>query len=58
MPFVFSSYDVLGTFGVLDRLLLEPFCEVGPEEPDLADDPTAIAEAYPLELDIVDFTGG
>ena len=58
VPFVFDDYEVLGTFGDLERLLPEPVGEVGPEEPDLLDEPETIDDAYPLELDIVEFGAG
>ena len=58
VPFVFDDYEMLGTFGDLERLLPEPFGEVGPEEPDLLDEPETIDDAYPLELDIVEFGAG
>jgi hypothetical protein len=58
VPFVFDRYERLGSFESLDTLLPEPFGEVGPEAPDLLAVPEQIAEAYPLELDIVTFSAG
>jgi hypothetical protein len=58
VPFVFDSYELIGSFESLEALIPEPFGEVGPEDPDLFDSPELITEAYPLELDIVEFSEG
>lgn len=58
VPFVLDDYQLIGSFEDLDALLPEPFGEVGPEEPDLLAVPEPMANAYPLELDIVTFGGG
>ena len=58
VPFVFDGYTRLGSFESIDTFLPEPFGEVGPEEPDLLAVPEHIANAYPLELDIVEFDAG
>lgn len=58
IPFTFASFDLLGTYGDIDTLLPEPFGEVGPEDPEMLDEPEARTEQYPLELDILEFTGG
>lgn len=58
IPFGFKSYDLLGSYLDIDNLLPEPFGEVGPNEPELLDSPEHMTDAYPLELDIVEFSGG
>lgn len=58
IPFTFASYDLLGSFESIDALLPEPFGEVGPEPADLLSSPEPITDAYPLELDIIEWTTG
>ena len=58
IPFGFSSFELLGTYGDLDTLLPEPFGEVGPEEPELFDEPRQVTDEYPLELDFLEFSSG
>ena len=55
VPFTFADYELLGSFPDIDALLPEPFGEVGPVDPTLLDEPVAVTDAYPLELDIVRF---